>query len=314
VGVCYARRPCEAVSSFERGEFGAVSVYRARAIGRATLKTERGLAMATSPKIRVIQGTLQRIERDMQAAQLDESSSDVGRQTRYMSLHNERAALADEALKAAAAEWQMVRKRSNEIGAQWRQAVEGEARRWSFDRLMYERARAGDALKLAAAHGKSIQDMAREFERIKVEGDDHVQRAWAESGAVDVMLSVKGKPGEGRLDFEMELSRNTELQKFAALADFGPDTYTLTATGAAAEQGPHMSKSQEYVMRYLQAHGPATIAEIMAGADTCSPAAARMAVYSLAQIGRVYRTNEGARGVEAIYDRAGVDLNPQSEE
>jgi hypothetical protein len=122
-------------------------------------------------------------------------------------------------------------------------------------------------------------------------------------GAVDVLLSVKGKPGQGRLDFEMELSRSSELQKFAALADFGPDTFRLTAAQHVTDDdAPHLSKSQEFVERFLQQHGPSSVKDIVAAADTCTTEAARRAVYSLTAIGRLYRTNPGAKG-EAIYDR-----------
>jgi hypothetical protein len=128
-------------------------------------------------------------------------------------------------------------------------------------------------------------------------------------GAVDVMLSAKGKPGEGRIDFEMELSRSTELQKFSALANFGPDTFTLSPAETVKDTAPHFSKSEDYVMRYLQQHGQAKIGDIMAGADTCTEGAARRAVYSLASLGRVVRVNPGKRGEEAIYERTGIDLN-----
>jgi hypothetical protein len=65
-----------------------------------------------------------------------------------------------------------------------------------------------------------------------------------------------------------------------------------------------MSKSQSYVIRYLTEHGASSLPDIIGAADSCSPNAARQAVYLLVDDGRVYRINPNdmGRGTEAIYD------------
>jgi hypothetical protein len=130
-------------------------------------------------------------------------------------------------------------------------------------------------------------------------------------GAVETMVSVKGKPGEGRLEFEVELSRSATPHKFSAQAEFSADglSYTLNPVTTIDDTMPHFSKSEEFVLRYLQQHGASKIGDIMANADTCSDKAARNAVYSLAHLGRVSRVDTGKRGEEATYGLTGLNLN-----
>ena len=63
-----------------------------------------------------------------------------------------------------------------------------------------------------------------------------------------------------------------------------------------------MSKSQRYVIRYLTEHVSATVEEITAHADSCTAEAARRAIYSLADKGKVRRCNEGNKGATATYE------------
>jgi hypothetical protein len=65
-----------------------------------------------------------------------------------------------------------------------------------------------------------------------------------------------------------------------------------------------LSRSQEYVLRYLDEHGPSPLPGIMDAADVCSDNAARQAIYSLVTLGKVCRTNPGARpAVYALVDK-----------
>jgi hypothetical protein len=41
--------------------------------------------------------------------------------------------------------------------------------------------------------------------------------------------------------------------------------------------------------------------DIKGGADMCSAKAANLAVYSLVKLGKVYRTNPGGKGIQALY-------------
>jgi hypothetical protein len=125
-------------------------------------------------------------------------------------------------------------------------------------------------------------------------------------GAIDSMLTVKNIGG--LLNFELALTRSGQPCKFSARMNFGPGTFCLSPAEVEADDEPHLSKSQEYVTRFLQQHGPSKIKDIMAAADTCTAEAARRAIYSLTALGRLYRVNPGEVG-DAVYDRVGVSLN-----
>jgi hypothetical protein len=117
-------------------------------------------------------------------------------------------------------------------------------------------------------------------------------------GAVDLLLMVC-KDGD-KLTFTSEKARDIEPIKFAALANFGDGTFNLSPAEPAAsvERTP---ASQEYVTRYLGQHQNASLEDIMGNADTCSPEAARKAVYRMSASGAILRTNSGGRGIKACY-------------
>jgi hypothetical protein len=117
-------------------------------------------------------------------------------------------------------------------------------------------------------------------------------------GAVDLMLMVSCD-GD-RVTFATEKARDIEPVRFAALANFGPGTFNLSPA-QAMERQERVPPGEEYVIRYLTANRDADLDDITGNADTCSPEAARKAVYRLAQAGKVYRTNTGGQGVKACY-------------
>jgi len=110
--------------------------------------------------------------------------------------------------------------------------------------------------------------------------------------AVDTLIQVTSEDGSGRIDFKSEKNRDGELLKFSATATWENDHFCLTRTEKV--EALTLGKAQNYVLRYLEEHGPSTIKDIMAGADICAPNGARSAVYSLADIGKIRRTNPGA--------------------
>lgn len=123
-------------------------------------------------------------------------------------------------------------------------------------------------------------------------------------GAVDLMLQVESQPDSPNVDFRTEKARDTEPLTFAAVAHFEPERFYMTESAG----GPSikLGKAQEFVIRYLTTNANATIDEITGHADTCSPEAARRAVYSLAgeKVGYVVRTDDGGsggRGLKAAY-------------
>jgi len=122
------------------------------------------------------------------------------------------------------------------------------------------------------------------------------------SGAVDLLLMIESKSGSPNIDLETKKARDIEPFKFAAQIHFSDEQAWLTAS-EVIQGGPRYSKSQEYVNRVLKERGPMALPDIMAFADICSGEAARAAVYSLAKMDVIYRTNPGAvgQGIAAIY-------------
>lgn len=119
-------------------------------------------------------------------------------------------------------------------------------------------------------------------------------------GAVDLLLSVESKEDSPNIDFRTEKARDTEPQLFSAIAHFRPDQMWLTASDTKAKP-PQFSKSERYVLRYLEDNATAEMSAIMAAADVCSDQAARQAVYSLTDKGYVRRVDAGGPGTKGTY-------------
>ncbi|MBX7253127.1 MAG: AAA family ATPase [Candidatus Promineofilum sp.] len=119
-------------------------------------------------------------------------------------------------------------------------------------------------------------------------------------GAVDLMLTVQSEPDEDIVRFAFEKARDVEPFKFAGQSHFSDGLFWLSAIDAEPGK-PKLSPSESYVMGYLAEHGPSPLTEMVDNADTCSPDAAKQAVYKLAGRKLIYRTNEGSKGNPAIY-------------
>jgi hypothetical protein len=120
-------------------------------------------------------------------------------------------------------------------------------------------------------------------------------------GGVDLMLEVKSNHGSEIVKFETEKPRLITNKVFAARAVWMDGEFYLVTSDVAAEGMKYLGKAQEYVIRYLAGAGPSEINDIMSHADTTSEQGARQAVYALANMQMVERTNPGAKGVGAIY-------------
>lgn len=126
-------------------------------------------------------------------------------------------------------------------------------------------------------------------------------------GAVDLMVQVESENGKNTITFRGEKNRDESPQEWGAIATWIKDEEhgdRFTLRPCENERSTHYSKSESYVLRYLEEHGASGTPAIMGAADTCSPKSAQLAVYSLASKGKIYRTNpaESGRGVSAIYD------------
>ncbi len=124
-------------------------------------------------------------------------------------------------------------------------------------------------------------------------------------GAVDLMVKVESEDGSNVINFASEKNRDGDPQKWAAVAAWNNEDETFKLRPWTMTNEPHYSKAQAYVLRFLEDKTePAAIDDIENSADTCSPNAARQAVYSLVSQKKVYRTNPGkagGRGVTALY-------------
>lgn len=123
-------------------------------------------------------------------------------------------------------------------------------------------------------------------------------------GVVDLVLSVERKPKSPRIDFVTTKARDTEEALFSATFDFDRDeqAFQLLATAKQAGDDTRLTDAQKFVLHHLLENGPSTIEDIESHASGCSPRTARNAVFALANMGRIHRTNPGeSRGVPAVY-------------
>lgn len=117
-------------------------------------------------------------------------------------------------------------------------------------------------------------------------------------GAVDLLLTVE-KSGDV-LTFKSDKARDVEAVAFASAMNFGPDMFNLSPAVVAAAR-PTFTKSESYVLRYLQGHGQSPKSDIENHADVCTSGTARNALYALTNKGYCKRIDDGAQGNAAIY-------------
>lgn len=159
----------------------------------------------------------------------------------------------------------------------------------------------------------SVKDIQPVFHALRVIANDehchvavihHANRSGsyrgssALKGAADLMLMVTCD-GD-RVTFKTEKARDIEPVTFSALANFGEGTFCLSPA-QSQESGEHLTKSEEYVLRYLKEHPNAQMGAIMGSADVCASGSARNAVYRLVQRGHVRRTDGGGSGSRATF-------------
>lgn len=120
-------------------------------------------------------------------------------------------------------------------------------------------------------------------------------------GAVDAMVQVSSEDGSRFVNFKSEKVRDGERVSWSAEAVWTENgQFYLTAVESKRGRAA-FSKSERFVIRFLRERTCATIDEIKAGADACSPEAARRAVYSLADKSIVARSDSGGQGTAATY-------------
>ena len=119
-------------------------------------------------------------------------------------------------------------------------------------------------------------------------------------GAVDLALLVESKEDSPTVDITTAKARDISFVKLAANITFEPD-WIGVSNAPIKDAVKHLSKSEEYVLRFLRAHGESLRSEIMKHADTCSDTAARQAIYTLVVKGMVMRVDDGGPGEAATF-------------
>jgi hypothetical protein len=118
-------------------------------------------------------------------------------------------------------------------------------------------------------------------------------------GSVDLMVQVSSESGSGFVNFRSEKNRDGQQMSWAAEAVWTEDQFFLRSSTKAL--GDLLSTSDAFVVGFLTKHGPSLLDDLKDAADTCSPEAARKAVYRLARAGQIVRTNPGEKGSKARY-------------
>jgi len=119
-------------------------------------------------------------------------------------------------------------------------------------------------------------------------------------GALDLMVKIESDNDSNWVNFKSEKTRDAEGVKFTGVATWTEDQFYLSEADGS-EKPRTKPPSQEYVINYLSRKNEASVSEIMDHADTCSPEAARRAIYSLASEKVIERINAGKQGKAAIY-------------
>ena len=119
-------------------------------------------------------------------------------------------------------------------------------------------------------------------------------------GALDLMVKIDSENDSNWINFKSEKVRDAEGIKFTGVATWTEDQFYLSEADGT-EKPRSQPPSQQYVINYLSRKGASSVSEIMDHADTCSPEAARRAVYSLANEDVIRRINAGGQGKAAIY-------------
>jgi hypothetical protein len=120
----------------------------------------------------------------------------------------------------------------------------------------------------------------------------------------DILIKVESEEDSHFVNFKTEKNRKGKAVKFSMYATWTEDQFSL-GHSEMQEKPKTLSKSQEFVIRYLTEKGPSEINSIMGAADVCTPGAARNSVYELVKLEKIYRTNPSdSDKIHAIFDIA----------
>lgn len=126
-------------------------------------------------------------------------------------------------------------------------------------------------------------------------------------GEVDAMYLLTADNGGKNLTVRSEKVRDGAPFTLKYAVDFysNEDGNLESVTYSEDENSkgflPTFSKAERYVLRYLAENSNAPVTDITSHADACTEGAARRAVYSLADKGRIRRLNDGKQRTAAVY-------------
>jgi hypothetical protein len=101
-------------------------------------------------------------------------------------IQQKKEAMRGQVVAALSYDWEMVKAEYKSLKVEKAAAAARAARGWDFPRLQYDRQRAADVLKRT----KDPEELAKEFEKITIDGDRSLTRAFAEEALAT--LDTKG--------------------------------------------------------------------------------------------------------------------------
>jgi len=120
--------------------------------------------------------------------------------------------------------------------------------------------------------------------------------------APDIFIRIDSDLDSNYVNFYVEKNRRDKATKWAMEATWSAGQFYLRSVDQP-EKPKTMGKAQTFVIDYLTEHGQSDVNSITGSADTCSAAAARSALYSLASQGFIKRINPSdSDRTPAIYD------------
>ncbi len=140
----------------------------------------------------------------------DPRFSTEGKAQEIQKLDAQRNASAPKALTTFKGDWTEMRRAYSELKAEREQIAEAVAKQWDFQRLNYERTTATGIVSAA----RNPQDVQDAYEGVKLGGDRHAMRAFAETAA-SMLGGVKAFSDAGAMS-AVRKSMQTEAAKLTA--------------------------------------------------------------------------------------------------
>lgn len=123
--------------------------------------------------------TLKAMQQRKAAIDSNPQLSDIGKQQATQQLAAERNAYQSKALQTFAGDWQEMRRVYGDLKAEREAIAEKAAKSWDYGRLNYARETAVGAIRKA----QTPQDVQSAYDSVKLGGDRHSMRAFAETAA-----------------------------------------------------------------------------------------------------------------------------------